>query len=410
MLTATRGGKTARAAKPFYAYAQVETSLENAETREVFRKAVLNLFEAHPGTTDPTSGWDESMWNNFFRTMELGKGQDLLTHIFAVRWPALSAKLPSEQKNMLLDIFFDFLPRVSPQKALQWTEKIEHASRRDKERADMMKVLRAEVYMYYLRDFAKAREALAEVVRRRDADRVTEVARIRLGDIAFLERNLNEATKLYGDVQNRVQRNRTLGSSSRGGSSRYMTAAEKRRAFLERMPQPAPPDDEPEEPERGRRKRRRRGEPEPEPPKPPSFQIDRNFKAQNWKLNALLDVSASENVKTLTDQGYFLEARQALQKWERESPLSKVSSDYILNESALYMQLEDWVRARAMLEAYCELVDASSFIPQATKAVIECMFEMDESKANILKFYEGMEKKLEFHPAASEVKDLIDNL
>jgi hypothetical protein len=411
MLTASRGGKTARAAKPFYSYAQVETSLENAASRDVFRKAVLSVFEAHPGTADPTAAWDQSMWNNFFRTMEMGKGQDLLTHIFAVRWPVLQTKLPAEQKQVLLNIFFDFLPRLSPQKALQWTEKVEQASRRDRPRADMMKILRAEIYMYYLRDLDKARESLLPVARKRDTDAVTELARIRMGDIAFLERKLNEATKMYGDVQNRVQRNRTMGSATRGGSPRIMTVAEKRRAFLEHAPQLARPEDAPEEEEgRGRKKRRRRGEPEPEPPKPPSFKIDRNFKAQNWKLNALLDVSASENVKTLTEQGYLLEAKQALQKWERESPLSKVSSDFVLKESALYMQLEDWSRARAMLEAYCDLVDASSFIPEAAKGVINCMLEMDEPKANILKFYEGMEKKLEFHPAASEVKDLVSNL
>jgi len=410
-LIASRGGKTARAAKPFYGYANVETSLENAESREVFRKAALNVFEAYPATVDPTGAWDASMWNNFFRTMELGKGQDLLTHIFAVRWPVLQTKLPAEQTQVLLNIFFDFLPRVSPEKALQWTEKIELASKRDRARAELMKIVRAEIYIYYLRDLDKARESLAEIARKRDRDSVTELARIRMGDIAFLDRRLNEATRIYGDVQNRVQRGRTVGPSARGGSSRLMTAEDRRRQFLERSSSLVQPPDEPEEEEgRGRRKRRRRGEPEPEPPKPPSFRIDRNIKVQDWKLNALLDVSASENVKTLVDQGYFLEAKQALQKWERESPLSKVSGDYILNESELYMKLEDWPRARAMLEAYCELVDASSFIPDATEAVIRCMLQMDEPKANILKFYEGMEKKLEFHPAASEVKDLISNL
>ena len=411
-LTASAGNKKARSTKPFYGFATASSSLENPETREVFRSAALNMFEAYPAKADPTAGWDRGMWNNFFRTMELGKGQELLTHIFAVRWPVLQARLPSEQKQVLLDIFFDFVPRASPQKALQWTEKIEQAASRNRARADMMKVLRAEIYMYYQRDFAKARENLAAILKKRETDSISEVARIRLGDIAFLERNLNEATRMYGDVQNRVQRGRTLGAGARGGSPRMMTAEEKRRRFPEHAPRLARPSDEPEEgEEKGKRKRRRREpEPEPEPRKPPSFRIDYNIKVQDWKLNALLDVSASENVKTLTEQGYLLEAKHALGKWERESPLSKVSGDYILNESALYMRLEDWPRARAMLEAYCELVDASSFIPAATEAAIRCMVEMEEPKANILKFYEGMAKKLEFHPAASEVETLINSL
>ncbi len=415
-LTASADGKQKRCKKPFFGFATLRSSLEDARTRAVYRKAALTVLEAYPGNVDPTANWDTSIWNNFFRTMDLGKGQELLTHIFSVRWGVLSAKLPPEKRQQLLDIFLDFLPRVSPAKALQWIDRLEKEARRDRNQADLLKVARAEVQMYYLNELDAARKSLVDVIRLRGTSGAAELARIRCGDIEFIKGNLNEATKIYADVQNRVNRSRTHGSSSSslGGSSRLRQSdAERRREWLSKAPSLAkayelPVAEEKAEPKRGRR-RPGRGQ-EPEVATAPTFKAAPNAHVQDWKLNALLDVSASENIKTLIDQGYLLEAKRGLQMWERESPMSKVSGDFILNEAALYMKLGDYARARAMLMPYCQHVDASSFFPAATEALLTCMVELDEPKDKVMEFYEKVKKKLEFHPAAKELEDIVNSL
>jgi hypothetical protein len=123
-----------------------------------------------------------------------------------------------------------------------------------------------------------------------------------------------------------------------------------------------------------------------------------------WKMNALLDVSASETVKGLIDQGFLLEAKQALRRWERAFPQSKLSGDLLLNEARFYMAVQDWRRARAILTPYCEHVDASSFMPAAAEALLACKLRLEEPDDEIVAFCKKMMKKLAFHPAALKME------
>ena len=118
-------------------------------------------------------------------------------------------------------------------------------------------------------------------------------------------------------------------------------------------------------------------------------------------LGALQEVSLSENVRTLTEGDFLLEARQALRTWEREFPLSKISGDFILRESALAMKTEDWKRAQPMLEAYCREIDASSFLPDAASMLIACVKGAKEPPASIRDIIEKVKGRLKYHPVAA---------
>jgi TolA-binding protein len=107
-------------------------------------------------------------------------------------------------------------------------------------------------------------------------------------------------------------------------------------------------------------------------------------------------VADSENVNILISQGFYLEAFQAMQLWERVFPMSKITGDYILREAKLYMQLEDYKRARKLLSTYCDQVDVSNFLPEAMQMIKECMYAMKEPDAAVEKLEKEIRKRTTF--------------
>jgi hypothetical protein len=379
-LLAESGGRRSTCAAPFFPFTTRGTSLDNPASREAFRRAALEEFEAYPASQDPTAGWTDSHWNNFFRTLELDKGQALLTHIFQVRWDTLSRKLSADQRRLLQDVFLDFLPRAGAESAIGWTEKLEKQAR-DPFEAGMLQILRAEIYLYYLNDATRAKDILDNILSARRVDELSEWARIRCGDLEFHEGRMNEATALYAEVQNRAAKRLRLkgGGSKAALDSGALSAAELREAL------------------RGGEGRVAAGPGASE-------------KVADWKVDTLLDAAASENVKSLVAQGYLLEAKRALRNWERDFPLSKVSGDYLLNEARLLMALGDWKKAEALLDPYCEQIDASSYIAPATEALLECKQKLRKPAPEIVAFCEKMKKKLEFHPVAEKINRTLSEL
>ena len=356
-LTATAGSKRSTCQVPFYPYATQRTSLNSPASRERYLAAVESVFAAYPAKADPTADWHQAHWNNMFRCLELNKQRDLLTHLVEVRWDLLAAKLPPERLALLQELALDFAPRVDPQLALKWIALFEAKARGSAAKAQLA-VMRAEVTMYELADLAAAKAILGKVVRYQRKNEAAELARIRLGDVALMEGDLNAAMQAYGEVQTRARpRDMRAAATAASPKAKSSTALGKQPAVAE------------------------------------------------WKMNALLDVSASETVKGLIDQGFLLEAKQALRRWERAFPQSKLSGDLLLNEARFYMAVQDWRRARAILTPYCEHVDASSFMPAAAEALLACKLRLEEPDDEIVVFCKKMIKKLAFHPAALEMEE-----
>jgi len=354
---------------------------------------VLDMFTAWPENRAPTENWEAAHWNNLFRTLEMNKGRRLLAHIFKERWDDIEPKLSPERRQKMLDIFLDFLPRLDPDAAMKWTERLEQQAR-DREEAAMMQIRRAEIALYYKGDPEAARACLTPILRRRSEDEPSEWARIRFGDIEFLAGDLDRATLLYGDVQDRAQVE--LGD---------MTGA--RPAAPARSANPA---DRLSTPGLARSRAeldtRRRASREEGNARGGGFTVSTPDTVEDWKKNAIVDAAASETIRNLLEQDYLYEGLQALRNWERYFPLSKVSSDFILREAQYYMAVEDWRRAAAILEAYVDQVDASSFIPDAVDALLKCKIRLNEPKESIDAFIADMKKKLEFHPIGHSLDSL----
>lgn len=374
-LTAVSGGRRSQCVYPFYGFTTAHTDLNHPLDRRAFRAACYNMVEAYPAQPDPTAGWGPSYWNNLFRTLDFGKGYPLLRNLFSVRGRTLQGKLTQDQLMVLQDIFLDTAARMDSDEALRWIKTF-HDAAPAPDRRGRLKIREAEIHLYY-RDDADAAERVLRGLARGIGE-TAEGAKIRLGDLALLRGDLNLATSFYADVQNRVRRDRNAGATPLDelvGEDLIVTP-DGARAKLE-----------PAAAQAG---------------SAPALQGP----AANWKRGVLLDVSIAENVGHLIARGYLLEAQRALAAWERTSPLSKITGDYIINESRLYMEIEDWQRARPMLEAYCNIVDASSFLPDAARALVKCMEAMNVPDDEMKAYAEKLRERLEFHPVAKEL-DLI---
>lgn len=359
-LTATANGKKSTALVPFYAFSDQKGSYENPRLRAAFREACTTMLKAYPPTIDPAEKWDSAMWNNLFRCLELLHEDPLVEHIVTVRWDAFRKKLPEERMDLLEDLFFLETGYRDPKRAIECAADMARKTS-NRTRATVLQLKQAEIMMYALKDFDGAKKILAPLA---TGDEVgAEWARIRMGDWEFLQKHLNEATRLYGEAQGGVKHGAEAGGSRPQGLAGPVLVAEKRRAE-----------------EKAARKGR---EMEPPPNVP------------DWKVGAIRDVAASEQAANLMEQGFYLEAYQALKRWEHEFPLSKLSSDFILQEAKLYMWLGDYGRARMMLTAYCDQIDASNFLPTALDLALKCMIYMKAPEDEIQKYEALISKRLE---------------
>ena len=213
--------------------------------------------------------------------------------------------------------------------------------------------------MYQLKNLDEARKWVKPLMA--EPGEGGEWAKIRMGDIEFLSRNLNEATQLYGDVQDRSRHNKTP-------------------AEIEAMNSPSAT----------KKHGKNSKETSVKSPLPPSSKV------APWKLGAIRDVAAAESVRNLLEQNFNWEALRAMRAWEREFPLSKISSDYLLLEGKLSMTVNNYARCRALLEAYCDQVDASNYVEEALYMITDCMVYMQEPREAVDKYRAAVRKRMEF--------------
>lgn len=356
-LTAEAGGKRATASTVIYPYINHNSSLDSQQTRIEFKQCCYDMLRAYPDNRDPFTLWTESVWNNFFRVIEITGNNALLEYIVTRRWDYIKRKLNPDRKALMEDVLlFSMAPR-NPQEAMKLATKLS-AEESTGVRAAVLKLKRAEILMYYLDDLEGARKIIAPLLL--DAGEAGEWAKLRMGDLEFLARNINAATQRYGDVQNRAK------------ASTTHSTMPKRLTTLPSGPQRITITRVAPELERLSGQQKEQGKDSKMKPIPAPANLP------PWKLSAIRDVAASESVGALIDQGFYLEAFQALQSWERTFPMSKISGDYILSEAKLLMAVKDFKRARKILTAYCEQVDASNFLPEAMEMVKICMFHMNE--------------------------------
>jgi tetratricopeptide (TPR) repeat protein len=380
-LTASSGKKQSVSTIPFYAYSGVKSSMDSAITKENFRNACLNMIKAYPMDADPTATWNKSMWNCFYEVQEFGKGYDLQAEVLVQRWSFFKSKISPEKQSILEDYFFHWISRADPDKAMLWLKDQEKATK-DEVRRNDLKVMQAEILMYQKKNLEEAKKILKPLAY--GAGDVAAIATIRLGDIAFLEKNINDANKFWGIVQKGVKLTKDVID---GGSGVKW-------------------DDSVPDLDGSKKKKKKDKEPEDEGK---AFRATTTVKDKvaDWRKSAVMDTSMASSVITLINQGFYAEALQELHKWERNFPMSKITGDYLIQEAKFYVAIGNIKRARGMLEAYCELVDVSSYVADAAEVLLTCMMKDKETDKVLKQFCEDMKKRFEFHPLAARMDDLL---
>lgn len=375
-LTAKAGDKTSSCILPFFGFSTQQTSLEKPPHRAAYRDVLTSMLAAYPRTPDPVAGWNDAWWNNLLRTVEGREGYPLLQRLFNDHLEAARRKLAPAQLYSLEDLFLDLTQRQNPREALQWVQKLQPGVLAASPRQYELKIREGDLLMFYLGDRKQAEKIFTGMATLSGAN--GEIAKIRLGDLAFMDGDLNKATSLYADVQNRARFRRNFATASGLVGSQLVKGG------------PAPgatPD--------------WRSSPLALQGTPGAAGLP------DQKGGALQEVSLSENVRSLTEKDFLLEAQQALRVWESEFPLSKVSGDFINREAELCLKTEDWKRARPMLEAYCREIDASSYLPEAASMLIACVNNAKEPPASIRDVIEKVRDRLKYHPVASELTKFL---
>lgn len=345
------GSRASSCSKKIYPYSNVHSDMNNIRTRENYRNAVFDMISAYPGDKDPTETWPDFYWDYLFDCLEINQGKELIAHLVNVRWESLVNKLGEKRLEGLRDICLDFAPRISPQLAFKWIDKFKELTKDERQQA-AMDIARADVFLFYLDDLEMAKQIYTEEARKKIYDPVGELALVRLGDIAFIEGKINDARQIYAIVQGRAKHKKEEEGNKVAAVAKAINVAD-------------------------------------------------------WKADAFLSAAASETVISLMEQGFLKEAKQSLCVGELEFPLNKINGDYILNESKFYMALEDYQRAKIMLEPYCGYVDSSSFLAKAVQNLLYCKRVLKENPVKIAEFCEKMEGKLKFHPVADELRYYI---
>ncbi|MEI6646078.1 MAG: hypothetical protein WCP12_08570 [bacterium] len=367
-LTAEAAGKKTSAKAVFYTGSSASSNLDDENTRQAFKLACYTMLKSYPDKVDPFAQWDGTMWNNFFRVLDLKGANTLLEYIVTQRWNFFKKKLESDRKELIQDIvLFSMGPR-KPKEAIKWASDFS-AEVFPSPRSALLKLKQAEILMYYLDDLEGARKIITPLLS--ISGDGGEWAKIRMGDLEFLSRNLNAATQRYGDVQSRSK-----AEAQEVHSTHLRSLSEGPKKVRELITT--------------QKKMDKGGKSSSEEEKNRFTPMVAPRDVPAWKLAAIREVADSENVNMLISQGFYLEALQALELWERAFPMAKITGDYILREAKLYMQVEDYKRARKILTMYCEQVDVSNFLPEAMQMIKECMYAMKEPDSVV----ENLEKEI----------------
>ncbi len=350
--------------------------------RSAFLDAAKTMLGAAGGVQpDPLVGWSPTFWNMLFRTLEPPHDTEFLESLFKLHTSALSRKLTASQIGWLQDRLIAPLIASDPDAALKWVEFFK-TTFRDPARSSELKLKEAEIVLHAKSDFPKATAILTPLSAGKTP--FAGKALVRLGDIALLQGKLNEATSYYAQAQG-------LAKSLRNAASADPTSG---LVYDQALNEVTPAEKESSQSSSTGLAARVR---------------EAQDRAGQRKSGALQEVSLSENVRTLMKGGYLPEAAEALEAWETEFPLSKISGDYILRESEWHMRSKNPGRAYPMLAAYCRQVDASSFLPDAVSQLIECSQALPTTKPMTTEIVKGVLGRLKYHPVAPKLEAYLKN-
>ena len=383
-LTVANGSKQGQCVYDLYPFCSghQQYSIESADHVRLSRDALVDMLAAAPPDKDPTASWTESVWDLYFRLLDPVETRALVEPLFAgKRWELVRKRIPDAQRWLLEDILFDARCASNPKEALDWLEKFDRAERSG-DRKEYWNLKRVELQMYYFDNLAEARKLATTMAAERSAYR--QLAQVRLGDVALLGTNYDEAVRIYGEAErsvNHTQKASGAADAPASGSQSHLARSgkelreqqAKKRAWLKSLGTATGPG-----------------------------------AADDWRVGAVRDTAVSETARNFLKTRAFFETQRALTDWEREFPMAKLDGDYLVVEAGYRMALGDYAWPARSLAAYCTVVDVTPALPEAVKLALRCLVETGTSDAKLNAFAMEMKKRFKYHPIGGEIDSLLD--
>ncbi len=121
----------------------------------------------------------------------------------------------------------------------------------------------------------------------------------------------------------------------------------------------------------------------------------------DWRKRAVLQNSFYTEVKNLIDQDELGDARDKLDEWAVEFPLSKLGGDYTLADAEYAIRFEDFERAQRVLKAYRLRVDLSPQLAEVMDIEWKCDSEL-QNPGDIKELATDIKKRFPDLPLAKD--------
>ena len=232
-LTAANAQGRRSAVRTFYSICSGRrgSDLNRPEVRQRYNAALLAMLRSVPPRTDPATVWHPSAWKLLFRLLDPVESRPIISELIPARWAVVARRLDDTARWRIEDMFFGMICATAPQDALKWSATFDRQSRRA-ERRKLWRLRHAEALMYYVPDLDRAAAELKSIIATPKSP-TTVRARIRLGDLALLKGEYDEALKQYAAVQSRVKHSKqTAARDWRIGAVRDTAVSETARSLI----------------------------------------------------------------------------------------------------------------------------------------------------------------------------------
>ncbi len=344
MVSAVNRAGTTKVSVPLSVIGEAPRGNVNSSTdRAWFRAVMLGMCESTVAGRSPCARWSPDLWELLANIAVPFEGTDLLETIFT-RSRRDTLALDRSKRWTLEDVFIGGLRNTKPDDAPRWIEQFEREET-DPSRRFAWKLERFDSTLYDFADTVAARRIAADLQSAAQTPEQKLRAIIRLGDVERSVSNLEAAVTLYGDAQDRYHEHLRNDPATPQPKLLAPTTPAKRKAA--RMT---------------------------------SARAYARAPGRDWKTLAVREAAFYSTVSSLTQSGYYFEARDTLRQWELEVPLSKLSGDYPLAEAEYYLAVGNVRRALTGVQMYRNSMDISSSLPEVMDLELRCLVELKRQR------------------------------
>jgi TolA-binding protein len=339
--------------------------VDDLSARRDYAQALLNRLEGAPAGSSPAASWPPAFWQMLPQVVQGGEAKDLLAFLFQHCGADLGNLNPDDQKR-LGDIYYEELKedKAGAPAILNGIIKGE----RDPAAQFHWQLKALDFELFEVGDIATARQIAAalRVDPFHGGKDDAELKLIAMGDVERMAGNIPLATQYYTAAQTMYEKAARTPFAGFAGFSDPMGA-----------PTPAP-----------------------NPQANGGIVIGAaDTQDADWRKRAVLQNSYYTEVKNLIDQDELGDARDKLDAWAIEFPLSKLGGDHAMAEAEYALKFDDFERAQRILKSYRLRVDLSPQLAEAMQMEWDCDAEL-QRPADIKELAADIKKRFPDLPLA----------